>query len=70
MAIERMVSPGLSVNGHPNPFQLNVAGTIDLMTAGEAAIADLDRFDEAVRLQKEADAKAKAAAPVVSEVKT
>lgn len=67
LAIERGVSPGLSVNSHPNPFFLNVAGSIDLLAAATYMVEDLERFDAALAAQKEADAKAQAAAPVKSD---
>jgi hypothetical protein len=56
-------SPGLSVNTHPNPFMLNVIGTVDMQTAAEEAIKRLDIYDAAqAKKQQEADAATAASA--------
>ena len=59
-AIQTGVSPGLSVNTHPNMFFLHVNGEIDLKRAAELALQRLDAYDEAMRLALEAKAAAEA----------
>jgi hypothetical protein len=49
-------TPGLSVNTHPNAFMLNVIGTINLQTAAEQVLANLDRFAEAEQAREDAAA--------------
>jgi hypothetical protein len=44
-AIETGVSPGLSVNRHPNMFFLHVNGEIDLKRIAELALQRLDTYD-------------------------
>lgn len=44
-AIQTGVSPGLSVNTHPNAFFLHVNGEIDLKRAAELALIRLDAYD-------------------------
>jgi hypothetical protein len=58
-SIQTSATPGLSVNSHPNPFFLNVLGSIDLRAAAEAALKRIDQFvaDEKERAAKAADAK-------------
>jgi hypothetical protein len=52
-------APGLSVNTHPNPYMLNVIGTIDLQRAAEEITKQLGAFDAhaAALAKKEADAE-------------
>jgi hypothetical protein len=67
-AIESGVSPGLSVNRHPNAFFLFVNGEIDLKRAAETALQRVDAYDESVRLAQEvADAAARKAASVAND---
>lgn len=47
-AIEMGVSPGLSVNRHPNAFFLHVNGEIDLKRMAETALARLDAYQEQI----------------------
>lgn len=60
-SIERGVSPGLSVNQHPNAFFLFVNGEIDLKRAAETALERLDAYDASVRKVVEAAAQRPAA---------
>lgn len=55
-SIERGVSPGLSVNQHPNAFFLFVNGEIDLKRAAETALERLDAYDASVRAKEQAEA--------------
>lgn len=48
-AIQTGVSPGLSVNTHPNAFFLHVNGEIDLKRAAELALERLDAYDDRVK---------------------
>lgn len=43
-AIQTGMSPGLSVNTHPNVFFLHVNGEIDLKRAAELALERLDNY--------------------------
>jgi hypothetical protein len=56
-SIETSGTPGLSVNGNPNPFFLNVIGAIDLQRAAEHVLARLEAYDEQVKAKFEADVK-------------
>ena len=48
-SIETSGTPGLSVNGHPNPFFLNVNGALDLQRAAELVLTRLAEYDERIR---------------------
>lgn len=63
-AIETGVSPGLSVNRHPNLFFLHVMGEIDLKRAAENVLQRLDSYDAHLREQA---AKVAAATPAASD---
>lgn len=56
-SIETSGTPGLSVNGHPNPLFLNVIGAIDLSRAAQHVLARLEAYDESVKAKFEADVK-------------
>jgi len=61
--------PGSSVNGHPNPFFLNVTGEINLKHAAELIIQRLEEYEAALavkiaKLAREMDAKAKEEAAI------
>jgi hypothetical protein len=56
-SIETSGTPGLSVNNHPNPFLLNVIGSIDLQRAAEHVLARLEAYDENVKAKFVADVK-------------
>lgn len=64
-AIETGVSPGLSVNRHPNAFFLHVNGEIDLKRMAETALQRLDQYQEAVDLHR-AKEMASAGEPLIA----
>jgi hypothetical protein len=60
--IQTNVSPGLSVNTHPNPFFLHVIGELDLKHIAERIVANLAQYYETEKKRLEADAATAASA--------
>jgi hypothetical protein len=63
-SLQTSAGPGSSINSHPNPFFLNVAGEMNLKHAAELIIVRLDEYEAAVRAKieksiREAEAKVK-----------
>jgi len=56
-SLQSACGPGSSVNTHPNPFFLNVAGEINLKHAAELIIARLEEYEEAMKKRIEAALK-------------
>jgi len=61
-SLQTSAGPGSSINSHPNPFFLNVAGEMNLKHAAELIITRLEEYDEALKIKiaksiKEAEAK-------------
>jgi hypothetical protein len=46
--ITTLNTPGLSVNGHSNPFFLHVIGELDLKHIAERVIQNIEQYYEAV----------------------
>jgi hypothetical protein len=66
-SLQTSAGPGSSINSHPNPFFLNVAGEMNLKHAAELIIARLEEYEAAIKakLAKEVRAiEAKAASEV------
>ena len=57
-SIEQSAGPGMSVNSHPNPFFVNVNGSMDLKHAATLILQRIEAYEEAAktRLEKEAAA--------------
>jgi hypothetical protein len=53
--------PGSSVNGHPNPFFLNVTGEINLKHAAELIVQRIEEYDAALKAKIEKSIKEAAA---------
>jgi hypothetical protein len=56
-SLQTSCGPGSSVNNHPNPFFLNVAGEINLKHMAELVIQRADEHDAAVQQRIEAATK-------------
>jgi len=52
-SLQSACGPGSSVNTHPNPFFLNVAGEINLKHAAELIIARLEDYEAAIKAKAE-----------------
>lgn len=64
-SVQTSVSPGLSVNTHPNAFFLHVNGEIDFLKAAELALHRLDQYQVALDAQR-AKEMASAEEPLVA----
>ena len=58
--------PGSSVNSHPNPFYMNVAGEINLKHMAELVIQRVEEYEAAIKARVEADLKRLMAANVAA----
>jgi sensor histidine kinase YesM len=65
-SLQSACGPGSSVNSHPNPFFLNVAGEINLKHAAELIIERVEAYEEAIKKRVEQEIK-KAQAKLASE---
>lgn len=52
-SIEQSAGPGVSVNGHPNPFFINVNGALDLKHAAELIIKRVEEYEAAIKAKIE-----------------
>jgi hypothetical protein len=64
-SLQSSCGPGSSVNNHPNPFFLNVAGEMNLKHVAELVITRLEEYEAAIQAKieksiKEAEAKLRA----------
>lgn len=64
-SLQSSCGPGSSVNNHPNPFFLNVAGELNLKHVAELVITRLEEYDAALKARieksiKEAEARVSA----------
>jgi hypothetical protein len=66
-SIEQNAGPGSSVNSHPNPFFVNVTGSVDLYKAAEAALSRAAQFEASVAAAFEFDIK-KVATKLIAEL--
>jgi hypothetical protein len=65
-SLQSSCGPGSSVNNHPNPFFLNVAGELNLKHVAELVITRLEEYEAALKVLIEKSVKeAKAAADKV-----
>jgi hypothetical protein len=56
-SIERNSGPGTAINAHPNPFFVNVSGSVDLYKAAEAALSRIAAYDEVEAVRAAAAAR-------------
>jgi cell shape-determining protein MreC len=52
-SLQSACGPGSSVNNHPNPFFLNVAGEVNLKHAAELIIARVEEYEAALKTKAE-----------------
>jgi hypothetical protein len=56
-SLQSSCGPGSSVNNHPNPFFLNVAGEMNLKHIAELVITRLEEYEAAIRAKIEKSIK-------------
>ena len=56
-SIEQSAGPGVSVNGHPNPFFINVNGALNLKHAAELIIQRIEEYEANLKAKIEAEIK-------------
>ena len=57
-SLQTSCGPGSSVNNHPNPFFLNVAGELNLKHMAELVITRIEEFEAALKARAEKDFEA------------
>jgi hypothetical protein len=67
-SLQSSCGPGSSVNNHPNPFFLNVAGEVDIKHIAELVITRLEDYEAAVKAKIERSIKEAEAAAAKVEV--
>jgi cell shape-determining protein MreC len=68
-SLQSSCGPGSSVNNHPNPFFLNVAGEMNLKHVAELVITRLEEYEAAIRAKMEKSIKEAEAKPRATEAK-
>jgi hypothetical protein len=68
-SLQSSCGPGSSVNNHPNPFFLNVAGEMNLKHVAELVITRLEEYEAAIKAKIEKSIKEAEAALRATEAK-
>lgn len=66
-SLQMSMSPGSSVNSHPNPFFINVQGEVNLKHAAELVVERLEEHDAALKAKIEAAIKKAESGPQSSD---